>query len=77
MTTRKRHVYRVAVNGKPVHHYQTLRAAQHRAVAISSRTEYTDATVSIERSLPVTFFPGATGSKYRNGSYVGEGPVAS
>lgn len=54
---RKRYVYRVIVerDGAPVVHYQTRRAAQHKAVAWSGH--YLGAVVRVDRSLPVVFEP--------------------
>jgi len=48
-----RHVWRVLIDGKPVRHYQTWKAAFNRAERLSDANR--EAEVTVERSKPVAF----------------------
>mgnify|MGYP001547028400 CR=1 FL=1 len=57
MSDETRYVWRVVIDGNPVNHYQTRRAAEYRAAYWSN--VYEGMIVRVERSLPVEFEPDA------------------
>lgn len=50
-----RYVWRVVVDGLPVRHFQSKRAALHRASEISLRSGMQGSLVTVEQSIPFGF----------------------